>query len=202
MNNKQQSRKVSGNGITGWQPIKKTGVILFSDGSIKYGHGIGKTGVTSGEVCFNTSITGYQEIISDPSYSNQIVNFTFPHIGNVGANFEDLETANPDQKIHISGIITHAIINLPSNYRAKLSLNDWMQQVGIIGISGIDTRQLTKNIRDNGMMNCVIEHSESGNFDIPKLQEILSNVKSMEGMDLATDASTKTTYKNYQKSWN
>ena len=202
MNNKQQSRKVSGNGITGWQPIKKTGVILFSDGSIKYGHGIGKTGLTSGEVCFNTSITGYQEIISDPSYSNQIVNFTFPHIGNVGANFEDLETANPDQKIHISGIITHAIINSPSNYRAKLSLNDWMQQVGIIGISGIDTRQLTKNIRDNGMMNCVIEHSESGNFDIPKLQEILSNVKSMEGMDLATDASTKTTYKNYQKSWN
>jgi len=202
MNNKQQSRKVSGNGITGWQPIKKTGVILFSDGSIKYGHGIGKTGVTSGEVCFNTSITGYQEIISDPSYSNQIVNFTFPHIGNVGANFEDLETANPDQKIHISGIITHAIINSPSNYRAKLSLNDWMQQVGIIGISGIDTRQITKNIRDNGMMNCVIEHSESGNFDIPKLQEILSNVKSMEGMDLTTDASTKTTYKNYQKSWN
>ena len=202
MNNKQQSRKVSGNGITGWQPIKKTGVILFSDGSIKYGHGIGKTGLTSGEVCFNTSITGYQEIISDPSYSNQIVNFTFPHIGNVGANFEDLETANPDQKIHISGIITHAIINSPSNYRAKLSLNDWMQQVGIIGISGIDTRQLTKNIRDNGMMNCVIEHSETGNFDIPKLQKILSNVKSMEGMDLATDASTKTTYKNYQKSWN
>ena len=202
MNNKQQSRKVSGNGITGWQPIKKTGVILFSDGSIKYGHGIGKTGVTSGEVCFNTSITGYQEIISDPSYSNQIVNFTFPHIGNVGANFEDLETANPNQKIHISGIITHAIINSPSNYRAKLSLNDWMQQVGIIGISGIDTRQLTKNIRNNGMMNCVIEHSESGNFDIPKLQEILSNVKSMEGMDLATDASTKTTYNNYQKSWN
>ena len=202
MNNKLQSREISGNGITGWQPIKKTGVILFSDGSIKYGYGIGKTGVTSGEVCFNTSITGYQEIISDPSYSHQIVNFTFPHIGNVGANFEDIETANPDQKIHISGIITHSIINSPSNYRAKLSLNDWMKQIGIIGISGIDTRQLTKNIRDNGMMNCVIEHSETGNFDIPKLQKILSNVKSMEGMDLATDASTKTIYKNYQKSWN
>jgi carbamoyl-phosphate synthase small subunit len=202
MKNKLQSREISGNGITGWQPIKKTGVILFSDGSIKYGYGIGKIGVTSGEVCFNTSITGYQEIISDPSYSHQIVNFTFPHIGNVGANFEDLETANPDQKIHISGIITHAIINSPSNYRAKLSLNDWMKQVGIIGISGIDTRQLTKNIRDNGMMNCVIEHSKTGNFDIPKLQKILSNVKSMEGMDLATDASTKTIYKNYQKSWN
>ncbi len=202
MNNKQQSREISGNGITGWQPIKKTGVILFSNGSIKFGYGIGKIGITSGEVCFNTSITGYQEIISDPSYSHQIVNFTFPHIGNVGANFEDLETANPDQKIHISGIITHAIINSPSNYRAKLSLNDWMKQEGIIGISGIDTRQLTKNIRDNGMMNCVIEHSETGNFDIPKLQKILSNVKSMEGMDLATDASTKTIYKNYQKSWN
>lgn len=201
MNNEKQSRNISGNNDAGWEPIKKTGVILFSDGSIKYGYGIGKIGVTYGEVCFNTSITGYQEIISDPSYSHQIVNFTFPHIGNVGANFEDLETANPDGKIHISGIITHAIIDLPSNYRSKLSLDDWMKQQGIVGISGIDTRQLTKNIRDNGMMNCVIEHSENCNFDIPKLQKILSEVKSMEGMDLATNASTKTIYQNYQKSW-
>ena len=111
----------------GWQPIKKTAVLLFSNGLIKYGFGIGSTGITSGEVCFNTSVTGYQEIMSDPSYAHQIVNFTFPHIGNVGANIEDNETANPDQEIHISGIITHSYIENPSNYRSESTLSEWMR---------------------------------------------------------------------------
>ena len=185
----------------GWQPIKKTAVLLFSNGLIKYGFGIGSTGITSGEVCFNTSVTGYQEIMSDPSYAHQIVNFTFPHIGNVGANIEDNETANPDQEIHISGIITHSYIENPSNYRSESTLSEWMRDRKIIGISGVDTRYITKLIRDEGMMSCLIEHRHDGIFDIPKLLKILENVKKMEGLDLASVTSTSSIYNLNSKAW-
>ena len=189
------------NKTAGWQPIKKTAVLLFSNGLIKYGFGIGSTGITSGEVCFNTSITGYQEIMSDPSYAHQIVNFTFPHIGNVGTNNEDNETANPDQEIHISGIITHSYNEKPSNYRSESTLSEWMRDRKITGISGIDTRYVTKLIRDEGMMSCLIEHRHDGIFDIPKLLKILENVKKMEGLDLASEASTSSIYNLNSKAW-
>ena len=189
------------NKILGWQPLKKTAILLFSNGLIKYGFGIGHKGITTGEVCFNTSVTGYQEIMSDPSYAHQIVNFTFPHIGNVGANKEDNETANPDQKIHISGIITHSQIEKPSNYRSEGALSEWMKQKKIIGISGVDTRYITKLIRDQGMMSCLIEHRDDGVFDIPKLVKILKNIKRMEGLDLASSASTSSPYNLNSKAW-
>ena len=113
MNNSQIASKKAAVIGSSWVASKKTAVILFSDGSIRYGFGFGAEGISSGEVCFNTSITGYQEIISDPSYAKQIVTFTFPHIGNVGANHEDIETSNLDKKIHIAGVITHSIIKKP-----------------------------------------------------------------------------------------
>ncbi len=187
--------------IPGWQPIKRTAILLFSNGLVKYGFGLGHTGVTTGEVCFNTSVTGYQEIISDPSYAHQIVNFTFPHIGNVGANDEDIETANPNQEIHISGIITHSRIGEPSNYRSSINLSEWMKKRKIIGISGVDTRSITKLIRDQGMMTCLIEHRSDGIFDIPKLVDTLKNVKSMEGLDLASQASTDEIYELNTRAW-
>ena len=201
MNNSQIASTKHTTSSSGWQPSKKTAVILFSNGSIRYGYGFGATGITFGEVCFNTSITGYQEIMSDPSYAHQIVNFTFPHIGNVGTNDEDLETANLNGKIHIAGAITHSVINNPSNYRSKMPLTDWMFANKIIGISGIDTRFLTKTIRDDGMMSCVIEHNKSGNFDFENLKKVLKDVKSMEGLDLVSDASTKKVYSSNLKSW-
>ena len=143
MNNSQKAIKKAAVIGSSWMASKKTAIILFSDGSIRYGFVFGAEGISSGEVCFNTSITGYQEIMSDPSYAKQIVNFTFPHIGNVGANNEDIETSNLDKKMHIAGVITHSIINTPSNYRADLTLGEWMSKNKIIGISGIDTRSVS-----------------------------------------------------------
>lgn len=201
MNNSQKAIKKAAVIGSSWAPSKKTAIILFSDGSIRYGFGFGAEGISSGEVCFNTSITGYQEIMSDPSYAKQIVNFTFPHIGNVGANNEDIETSNLDKKMHIAGVITHSIINTPSNYRADLTLGEWMSKNKIIGISGIDTRFLTKTIRDQGMMNCVIEHRKTGIFDLKNLNKILKKVKNMEGLDLASDTTTKKAYSSNLKSW-
>ena len=202
--NMSESKIASANAANktpGWQPVKKTAILLFSNGLIRYGFGLGRTGVTSGEVCFNTSITGYQEIMSDPSYAHQIVNFTFPHIGNVGANNEDIETANPDQEIHISGIITHSQIEKPSNYRSEATLSEWMKKREIIGISGVDTRYITKLIRDEGMMSCLIEHRLDGVFDVPKLINKLKSVKKMEGLDLANKASTDSIYELNSKIW-
>ena len=201
MNNSQIASKKAAVIGSSWVASKKTAVILFSDGSIRYGFGFGAEGISSGEVCFNTSITGYQEIISDPSYAKQIVTFTFPHIGNVGANHEDIETSNLDKKIHIAGVITHSIIKTPSNYRADLTLSEWMSKNRIIGISGIDTRFLTKTIRDKGMMNCVIEYRKTGIFDLENLNKILKKVKNMEGLDLASHATTRETYSSDLKSW-
>tara|TARA_Y100000590_G_scaffold424833_1_gene532204 strand:- start:25348 stop:26571 length:1224 start_codon:yes stop_codon:yes gene_type:complete len=184
-----------------WKRLKKTAVVLFSDGTIKYGFGFGQDGITKGEICFNTSITGYQEIMTDPSYSNQIINFTFPHIGNVGTNIEDYETANPNGKIHVAGIIVHSPITLPSNYRSKLSLSEWMDKNHITGAYGIDTRYVTKRIRDYGMMNCIVQYHKKGDFDLDFLKKELNNIERMEGLDLASQASTTKDYIDNKKSW-
>lgn len=184
-----------------WKKLKKTAVVLFSDGSIKYGYGLGREGITKGEICFNTSITGYQEIMTDPSYSNQIINFTFPHIGNVGTNIEDYETANPDGKIHIAGVIVHSPITNPSNYRSKFSLSKWMDQNLITGVHSIDTRYVTKKIRDRGMMSCIMQYDKKGDFDLGYLSNELNNINSMEGLDLASKASTRKEYIENNKSW-
>jgi carbamoyl-phosphate synthase small subunit len=137
-----------------------------------------------GEVCFNTAMTGYEEILTDPSYAGQIITFTFPHIGNVGTNEDDIETVNMAATPGARGVVLHTAITQPSNYRATRHLDQWLKARGIIGISGIDTRALTSRIRVNGMPNAVIAHEPSGRFDLESLQQEARAWPGLDGMDL------------------
>ncbi|MBT4204405.1 glutamine-hydrolyzing carbamoyl-phosphate synthase small subunit [Hyphomicrobiales bacterium] len=184
-----------------WSLPNSNAVIVLSDGTIYKGIGCGAYGTSAGEICFNTSITGYQEILTDPSYSNQIITFTFPHIGNVGINIEDIETANPDKKFKASGAILHAAITTPSNYRSEKNLDEWLKSAGIIGISGIDTRAITKKIREEGMLNGVISHNQDCLFDFEKLKKIAKDWGGIEGKDLAIDATSNVSYTWNEKLW-
>ncbi|MEN8723455.1 MAG: glutamine-hydrolyzing carbamoyl-phosphate synthase small subunit [Alphaproteobacteria bacterium] len=158
-------------------------VLVLADGSVYEGIGLGYEGEALGEVCFNTSITGYQEILTDPSYAGQLITFTFPHIGNVGTNEEDIETAT--SAAH--GMIMRADVTLPSNFRATQNLDSWLKDRKLVGISGIDTRALTRVIRQNGAPNGVIAYNHEGKFDIPALQAKAAGWPGLEGMDLAKD---------------
>ncbi|TNE41544.1 MAG: carbamoyl-phosphate synthase small subunit [Alphaproteobacteria bacterium] len=160
-----------------------TGFLILADGTVLKGHGLGATGAHVGEVCFNTAITGYQEILTDPSYAGQIVTFTFPHIGNVGTNPEDLETAKPA----VRGAVIRADITHPANYRAAEHLNAWLKEQGIIALSGIDTRALTRLIREKGMPNAVIAHAPDGTIDLDDLKKQAAAWPGLEGMDLAKE---------------
>src|ERR687884_441057 len=151
---------------TGWDEPRATAVLVLQDGMVLEGFGIGATGISEGEVCFNTAMTGYEEILTDPSYAGQIITFTFPHIGNVGTNEEDIETVNMAATPGARGVILRSAITDPSNYRATRHLDQWLKARGIIGLSGIDTRALTALIRQNGMPNAVIAYSASGDFDL------------------------------------
>ena len=167
------------------QPAGATGVLVLADGTIVWGQGYGAAGAGVGEICFNTSITGYQEILTDPSYAGQIVTFTFPHIGNVGANPEDVER---DRRAAI-GAITRELPTAPSNFRSRMPLPEWMAAEGLIGLAGIDTRALTRRIRDAGAPNGVIAHSPDGRFDIDELLAMARGWPGLEGMDLAKEVS-------------
>jgi len=158
-----------------------TAALVLADGTIFWGYGFGREGDTVGEVCFNTSITGYQEILTDPSYAGQIITFTFPHIGNVGTNIEDLETRTPAAR----GLVVREEVTDPSSYRAQGHLCDWAESVGLVGICGIDTRKLTRHIRENGAPNGVIAYNTDGEFDIPALLKQAQDWPGLEGMDLA-----------------
>ncbi|WP_447756576.1 glutamine-hydrolyzing carbamoyl-phosphate synthase small subunit [Sphingopyxis fribergensis] len=163
------------------QPSGATGVLVLADGTILWGVGYGASGAAVGEICFNTSMTGYQEILTDPSYAGQIVTFTFPHIGNVGANPEDMERG-----VHGAlGAITRELPTQPSNFRSVQTLPEWMIEQGVIGLAGIDTRALTRRIRDAGAPNGVIAHSPDGKFDIDELLAKARGWAGLEGMDLA-----------------
>ena len=163
------------------QPSGATGVLVLADGTILWGVGYGASGASVGEICFNTSMTGYQEILTDPSYAGQIVTFTFPHIGNVGANPEDMERG-----VHGAlGCITRELPTQPSNFRSVQTLPEWMTEQGVIGLAGIDTRALTRRIRDAGAPNGVIAHSADGKFDIDELLAMARGWAGLEGMDLA-----------------
>jgi carbamoyl-phosphate synthase small subunit len=163
------------------QPTGATGVLVLADGTCIWGNGFGATGSAVGEVCFNTSMTGYQEVMSDPSYAGQIVTFTFPHIGNVGANDEDVESG-VDAAV---GCVVREDITLQSNFRATREYAEWMADHGRIGLSGVDTRALTRRIRLKGAPNAVIAHEPSGKFDIPALVQRAQEWPGLEGMDLA-----------------
>ena len=167
-----------------------TGILVLEDKTIFKGIGIGYQGTATGEVCFNTSLTGYQEIISDPSYAGQIINFTFPHIGNVGTNKEDLES----DKIWTKGVIFNSEITSPSNYRSFANLDLWLKKNKIVGITGLDTRGLTHFIRDNGAPKGTISFSKKGNFNISKLTNVTSKWSGLKNLDLAEQVTTKKNY--------
>jgi len=167
-----------------------TGILVLEDKTIFKGIGIGFQGTATGEVCFNTSLTGYQEIISDPSYAGQIINFTFPHIGNVGANKEDLES----NKIWTKGVIFNSEITSPSNYRSLVNLDLWLKKNKIVGITGLDTRGLTNSIRDKGAPKGTISFSKKSNFNISKLTNVTSKWNGLKNLDLAEQVTTKKNY--------
>ena len=167
-----------------------TGILVLENKTIFKGIGIGYEGTATGEVCFNTSLTGYQEIISDPSYAGQIINFTFPHIGNVGTNKEDLES----DKISTKGVIFNSEITSPSNYRSLTNLDLWLKKNKIVGITGLDTRSLTNFIRDKGAPKGTISFSKKENFNINKLVNITTKWNGLKNLDLAEQVTTKKNY--------
>ncbi len=173
-----------------WSPVRPTAVLVLADGTVIEGMGCGAEGSAVGEVCFNTAMTGYQEILTDPSYAGQIITFTFPHIGNVGTNEDDIETLNAASRAGARGVIMHAAMSEPSNYRATRPLQDWLQARGIIGLSGIDTRALTTLIREKGMPNGVIAHARDGVFDLPALKAQAAQWPGIDGMDLVPDVTS------------
>ncbi len=172
-------------------------VLVLADGTRFWGRGIGATGTAVGEVCFNTSMTGYQEILTDPSYAGQIITFTFPHIGNVGANFEDVEAPQAAAR----GLVLAADITEPSNWRATQHLNSWLTARGLIGICGIDTRQMTRRIRDLGAPTGVVHHAPDGGFDVAALRHQAEAWPGLEGMDLAKDVACRQAYASDEGPW-
>jgi carbamoyl-phosphate synthase small subunit len=174
-----------------------TAVLVLADGTVLRGRGIGATGTTVGEVCFNTSMTGYQEILTDPSYAGQIITFTFPHIGNVGANDEDIETTTPAAR----GLVLRQDITDPANWRALRHLDAWLKAQNLIGICGVDTRRLTRRIRDGGAPTGVLCHASDGTFDIGALTAEATAWPGLEGMDLAKEVSCTQTYTWDQTQW-
>jgi carbamoyl-phosphate synthase small subunit len=167
-----------------WSEPPATALLVLADGTVLEGFGFGATGRAVGEVCFNTAMTGYQEILTDPSYAGQIITFTFPHIGNVGANDEDIETVNLAATPGARGVILHSAITNPSNYRSSRHLDHWLKARGIIGLAGIDTRALTSLIRTKGMPNAVIVHAGDGKFDLDALRREAREWPGLVGMDL------------------
>jgi carbamoyl-phosphate synthase small subunit len=172
------------NAQTTWIQSRPTALLVLADGTVLEGTGFGATGHAVGEVCFNTAMTGYQEILTDPSYAGQIITFTFPHIGNVGANDEDIETVNLAATPGARGVILGTAITQPSNYRAALHLDAWLKRRGSIGLAGIDTRALTSLIRSKGMPNAVIAHTADGEFDRAALAKEAREWPGLVGMDL------------------
>ena len=183
-----------------WADEASTALLVLAGGTVIEGKGAGAVGVAVGEVCFNTAMTGYQEILTDPSYAGQIITFTFPHVGNVGTNSEDLESA----RLAVSGVrgcVLRAPITPPSNWRARQDFNDWLKARGIIAITGVDTRALTALIREKGMPNAVIAHAPDGKFDLDALKREAAEWPGMVGLDLAKDVTSGQSYTWDQTEW-
>lgn len=178
-------------------PPRATAALALSDGTVFWGAGVGATDLAVGEVCFNTSITGYQEILTDPSYAGQIITFTFPHIGNSGANIEDNEATAPAAR----GLVLRADITSGSSWRGTSDLNDWLIDCGLVGISGLDTRSLTRRIRDIGAPNGAIQHAPDGKFDIAALIDKAAAWPGLQGMDLAREVTCADSYDWRETEW-
>jgi carbamoyl-phosphate synthase small subunit len=184
-----------------WAEAPLTGRLVLADGTVVAGQGFGATGSAVGEVCFNTALTGYQEILTDPSYAGQIVTFTFPHIGNVGTNREDTETSNLAMRSGVRGCVLRASVTEPSNYRAGEHLDHWLKARGIVALTGVDTRALTARIREKGMPNGVIAHEPSGKFDIERLKAEARAWPGLEGMDLVPEVTAGQSYTWDEMRW-
>jgi carbamoyl-phosphate synthase small subunit len=184
-----------------WTETPLTGRLVLADGTVISGHGLGAVGAAVGEVCFNTAITGYQEILTDPSYAGQIITFTFPHIGNVGTNREDTETSNLAMRSGVRGCILRARVSDPSNYRANEPLQQWLKARGIIALTGVDTRALTAHIREHGMPNAVIAHEPSGRFDLDKLHAEAKAWPGLLGLDLVPEVTAGQSYSWEEMRW-
>jgi carbamoyl-phosphate synthase small subunit len=167
-----------------------TGVLVLADGTVLQGVGVGAEGAAVGEVCFNTAMTGYQEILTDPSYMSQIIAFTFPHIGNTGVNFEDVEQMGQGASTSARGAIFREPPTPAANYRAASDLDAWMKRRGVVGLAGVDTRALVKRIRERGMPHAVIAHAADGRFDLDALLAQARAWTGLTGLDLAKEAST------------
>jgi carbamoyl-phosphate synthase small subunit len=178
-----------------------TGVLALADGTILQGIGVGAVGDAIGEVCFNTAMTGYQEILTDPSYMAQIIAFTFPHIGNVGVNFEDVEAFGQGAATAARGAIFRDVPTASANWRATDDLSNWMTNRGVIGLAGVDTRALTRTIREKGMPHGVIAHSPEGQFDLSALVAKAKAWSGLVGQDLAKDASCTQTFQFAEGLW-
>ncbi|HTV37796.1 MAG TPA: glutamine-hydrolyzing carbamoyl-phosphate synthase small subunit [Xanthobacteraceae bacterium] len=186
---------------SGWSDVAPTALLVLADGTVLEGLGLGASGHAVGEVCFNTAMTGYEEILTDPSYAGQIITFTFPHIGNVGTNDEDVETVNLAATPGARGVILHSAITAPSNYRSTRHLDAWLKSRGVIGLAGIDTRALTALIREKGMPNAVIAHEPSGRFDLDALKRQAREWPGMIGMDLVPMVTTAQRFTWDETSW-
>jgi carbamoyl-phosphate synthase small subunit len=178
-----------------------TGVLVLADGTVLSGIGVGATGSALGEVVFNTSMTGYQEILTDPSYMSQILAFTFPHIGNVGVNLEDVEQIGEAPERAARGVILRDVPTDPANWRATGGLDAWMKSRGVIGLAGVDTRALTQLIREKGAPHAVIAHDPDGQFDLEALTAQARDWKGLVGLDLAKDASTTQAFEWTEGAW-
>jgi len=178
-------------------PTGATAALVLADGTVFWGHGLGAAVTRVGEVCFNTAMSGYQEILTDPSYAGQSITFTFPHIGNVGANPNDLESTTPASL----GCVLRADVTEPSNYRATRHLDDWLKSVDLPGLSGVDTRRLTRRIRDLGAPHGALCHAPDGRIDVAALQAMAANWPGLEGMDLAKQVSCTQTYTWNETLW-
>ena len=184
-----------------WTEAPLTGRLVLADGTVIGGQGLGATGSAVGEVCFNTAITGYQEILTDPSYAGQIITFTFPHIGNVGANLDDTETSNLAMRSGVRGCVLRAQVTEPANYRAVEPLDRWLKARGIIALTGVDTRALVARIREKGMPNGVIAHEPSGAFDTDRLLREARAWPGLEGMDLVPEVTAGQSYTWDETRW-
>jgi carbamoyl-phosphate synthase small subunit len=184
-----------------WETPRVTGLLVLADGTVIEGQGFGAEGEAVGEVCFNTAMTGYQEVLTDPSYASQVVTFTFPHIGNVGTNTEDIENVNLASNAGAVGAIVKMPVTQPANYRAHQHFDKWLKARGIVGLSGIDTRALTNLIREKGMPNGVIAHNAKGQFDLPRLKQMAANWPGLVGMDLAKDVALTQRLQWDEKLW-
>jgi len=179
------------------KPAGATGALVLADGSVFWGRGIGAEGGAIGEVCFHTGMTGYQETMTDPSYAGQIITFTFPHIGNVGTNDDDVETATPAAR----GVVLRMDVTDPSNFRSARHLDTWLKSQNLVGICGIDTRRLTRRIRDLGAPHGAIRHAADGAIDVAAAMAEAGNWAGLEGMDLAREVTCRQRYAWDQTRW-